>query len=111
MSRFKDRMCAFGSCREEFEYRWCGLGAKKYCDFHSKMMPSLRNATYYKKDKKKYKERSKKWNDAHPRSTWTKKQLDSQREACRKYTTPEKEREKGERHGKNDGSDIWQRQW
>ena len=92
MSRFKDRMCAFGSCRETFEYRWSGLGAKKYCKKHSKERELFRSKQYYNKNKDRCNAQSRQWLKDHPRSTWSKEQLAAQKKHANTYRAKNKER-------------------
>lgn len=57
--RLKDRMCQWGSCRNEFDWRWCGLGAKKFCDEHMEIARKTREKLWYEKNKESVKVKNK----------------------------------------------------
>jgi hypothetical protein len=61
-----ERMCNFGSCREMFDYRWCGLGAKKYCDKHMAIARKGREAKWYQDNKELQKARALQWKKDNP---------------------------------------------
>lgn len=44
-------MCQWGSCRNEFDWRWCGLGAKKFCDEHMEIARKTREKIWYQNNK------------------------------------------------------------
>jgi hypothetical protein len=92
MSRFKDRMCAFGSCRETFEYRWKGLGSKIYCDKHSKVRKLFRDKKYYNDHREECKAQSRQWYKDNPRKTWSGVQLELRKKSQDKYRNKNKER-------------------
>jgi CHAT domain-containing protein len=49
--RLKDRMCQWGSCRNEFDWCWCGLGAKKFCNEHMEIARKTREKIWYQNNK------------------------------------------------------------
>jgi hypothetical protein len=51
--RLKDRMCQWGSCRNEFDWRWSGLGAKKFCDEHMTIARKTREKQWYINNKER----------------------------------------------------------
>jgi hypothetical protein len=76
MSRFKDRMCQWGSCREMFDYRWSGLGMTKFCDKHKVIARRYREKIWYQNNKEKVKTSN---------NIWYHNNKESQKITIRKY--------------------------